>query len=83
MTIVRDLTDPMSTRHPNKNLILVFICVSKFIVVTERSSKIYLSLNIGPNNIYSIFSLFFINNVLVILAKNTKKYIALREVSLL
>ena len=78
MATVGDSTDPKDTKRPNKNLIIVSAHIFKPVIVAERLSKIYFPLNISPNNVYNIFSLFFINNVLEILAKNTNRYISQR-----
>ena len=77
MATVGDSTDPKGTKRPNKNPIIVSTHTFKPIVVTERPSKIYLPLNISFDNVYGIFSLFFINDVLEMLAKNTNRYISL------
>ena len=74
MTIIRDFIDPKSTKRLNKNLILISAHIFRPVAVTERPYKVYLSLNICSNNVYSIFSLFFINDVLKAIAKNTNKY---------
>ena len=77
MAIIGDSTDPMSTKRPNKNLILVFIYVFKLVVVAERFSKICFPFIIRLNNIYGIFFFSFINDVLNIIIKNINKYKAL------
>ena len=77
MAIVEDSTDPKGTKRSNRNLLLVPTHIFKPVVVIERPPKIYLPLNIDSNDVYGIFSLFFINDVLDILIKNTKKYGAL------
>ena len=76
MATVRDFIDPKGTKRPNKNLIIVFAHIFKFIIIVERPSKIYLPLNIFFNNICGIFFLFFINDVMEMLAKNTNRYIS-------
>ena len=78
MATVGDFTDPKGTKRPNKNLIVVSTHTFKYVIIAERPSKISLSLNISSDNIYGIFSLFFINDVLEMLAKNTNKYISQR-----
>ena len=77
MATVGDSTDPKGTKRPNKDLILVSAHIFKPVVVIERPPKICLPLNIYPNDVYGIFSLFFINDILDILTKNTNKYRAL------
>ena len=77
MATVRDSIDPKGTKRLNKDLILVFTHIFKSIIVIERPPKIYLFLNIYSNDVYGIFSLFFINNILDILIKNINKYGAL------
>ena len=79
MATVGDSTNPKSTKRPNKDPIIVSTHTFKPVVVAEHPSKIYLPLNISPNNAYGIFSLFFINNVLEMLAKNTNRYISQRH----
>ena len=74
MATVKDFTDPKGTKYPNKNLILVSTHIFKSIIIIKRSLKIYFPLNIYLNNIYGIFSLFFINDILDILTKNINKY---------
>ena len=77
MATIGDFTDPKGTKRPNKNPILVFIHMFNPVIVAEYFSKICLSSTVCPNNIYGIFSLFFINDVLDILIKNINKYKAL------
>ena len=77
MAIVRDFTDPKGTRRLDNSPIIVSAHRFKPIAVVEYPSKIYLSLTIRPNNICGIFSLFFNNDVLDILVKNTNMYGAL------
>ena len=74
MATIRDSTDPKCTKRPNKDLILVSTHMFKLVIITEYSLKICLTSTVRPNNIYSIFSLFFTNDVLDILIKNIKKY---------
>ena len=78
MATVGDSTDPKGTKRPNKNPIIVSTHTFKLIVVTERPSKICLPLNISPADAYGIFSLFFTNDVLEMLAKNTNRYASQR-----
>ena len=77
MAIIGDSTDPKGTKRPNKNLILVSVHMFKLVIVAEHPSKICLPSTVRPNNAYGIFSLFFTNNVLNMLIKNTNKYGAL------
>ena len=74
MATIGDSTDPKGTKRPNKDSILVSAHTFRPVAVTEYSYKAYLSLNIYPNNIYGIFSLFFTNDVLEVIAKNINKY---------
>ena len=78
MAIIKDFTDPQGTKRPNKDPILESTHTFKPVIVTDYPSKPNLSTNIFPVNIYSIFSLFFTNNILEIITKNTNKYAALR-----
>ena len=78
MATVGDSTDPKGTKQPNKNPIIVSTHIFKPAIIAERLSKIYLPLNISFDNIYGIFSLFVINDVLEMLAKNTNKYVSQR-----
>ena len=77
MATIGDSTDPKGTKRPNKDPILVSAHIFKPIVVTERPSKIYLPLSVRSNDTYGIFSLFFTNDVLAMIIKNTNKYGAL------
>ena len=79
MPIVEDSTDPQSTKRLNKNLILVSTHIFKLIIVIEYSPRLYFSLNIFSKDIYGISFLFFTNNVLEIIIKNTNKYTVLRK----
>ena len=72
IAIIGDSTDPMSTKRPD--LILVFIYVFKLVIVAERFLKICFPFIIRLNNIYGIFFLSFINDVLNIIIKNINKY---------
>ena len=78
MAIVGDFTDPQGTKRPNKDLILKFTHIFKLIIVIYYSSKPNLPTNISPVNVYDIFSLFFTNNILETIIKNTNKHTALR-----
>ena len=82
MATIGDSTDPKGTKRPNKNSILVSTYTFRPIAVAERPYKVYLPPNIRPNNIYGIFSLFFTNDVLEIIAKNTNKYAHRRYIKL-
>ena len=77
MATVGDSTDPKGTKCLNEDLILVSAHIFKPVVVIERPPKIYFPLNVYPNDVYGIFSLFFTNDVLDILTKNMNKYGAL------
>ena len=77
MATVGDSTDPKGTKRPNEDPILVSAHIFKPVVVIERPPKICFSLNVYSNDACGIFSLFFTNDVLNILIKNTKKYGAL------
>ena len=74
MATIGDSIDPKGTKRPNKNSILVSAHIFRFVTVAECLCKAYLPSNIRPNNIYGIFSLFFINDVLEAIGKNTNKY---------
>ena len=74
MAIIGDSTDPKGTKRPNEDPILVSTHMFKSVIVAEHLSKICFPFNVRPNNVYSIFSLFFINNVLDMLVKNKNKY---------
>ena len=78
MAIVGDSTDPQSTKRPNKNPILESTHTFKLVIITDYPLKPNLPTNISPVNIYGIFSLFFTNNILETITKNTDKYVALR-----
>ena len=79
MAIIGDPTDPQGTKRPNKDLILVYTHTFKPVIVADYSSKPCLPSNIPASNIYSIFSLFFTNNVLKIIVENTNRYTALHK----
>ena len=76
---IGDSTDPKGTRRPDKDPILVSAHTFKPIIVIECPSKIYLPLNIWPNDVYGIFSLFFTNDMLAMIAENINNYKALRH----
>ena len=69
-----DPTNPRDTKRPNKDLILVSSHTFRPIIVTECLCKVCLPSNIYPKNVYDIFSLFFNNEVLSVLIKNTNLY---------
>ena len=74
MATTGDPTDPRGTKRPNKGPILETSHTFKPIIVAERPAKIYLPLNIRPNNPFGIFSLFFNKEVLNVIIKNTNIY---------
>ena len=74
MATVGDPTDPRGTKRPNKDPILVSTHIFRLVVVIERPYKVCLPPEIRPNNIYDIFSLFFSDEVLTIIIKNTNIY---------
>ena len=78
MATVGDSTDPKGTKRPNEDPIIVSVHTFKPVVVAERPSKICLPLNISPDDVYGIFSLFFTNDVLEMLVKNTNRYASQR-----
>ena len=69
MAIIGDFTDPKDTKRPNKDPILVSTHIFKLVIVAEYPSKIYFSSTVCLNNVYGIFSLIFINDVLDMLVK--------------
>ena len=74
MAITGDPTDPRGTKRLNKNLILESLYIYRLIKVVKYPSKICLSANICFNDVYGIFSLFFNDEVLNIIIKNTNMY---------
>ena len=82
MATIGDSTDSKGTKCPNKDSILVSAHIFRPVAVTECSCEAYLPPNICPDNIYGIFSLFFINDVLEVIAKNINKYTHRRHVEL-
>ena len=82
MATIGDSTDPKGTKRPNKDSILVSAHTFRSVAVTERLDKAYLPPNIRPNDIYGIFSLFFINDVLEAIVKNINKYAHQRHIEL-
>ena len=82
MATIGDSTDPKGTKRPNKDSILVSTHTFRPIAVAERLYKAYLPSNIRPNNIYSIFSLFFTIDVLETITKNINKYTYWRYIEL-
>ena len=79
MAIIKNSTDPKNTKRPNKNPILVSTYIFNLVIIAERSPRIYLPESISPKNIYSIFSLFFTNDILETITKNINRYVALQE----
>ena len=77
MATIGDSTDPKGTKRPNEDPILVSAHIFKPVVVVERPLKICLPLSVRLNDAYSIFSLFFTNDVLAMIIENTNKYKAL------
>ena len=82
MATVGDSTDPQGTRRPNEDPIQVSVRTFKPVIVAERPPKICLPKDILPDNAYGIFSLFFTNEILETIAKNTNKYAVQREARL-
>ena len=70
MAVIRDPTDPRSTKRLLKDPIVESTHIFRLVIIIERSSKVYLPLDICPNNAYRIFSLFFNNAVLAVLVKS-------------
>ena len=74
MVTTGDFTDLRGTKRPNKDPIQLSTHIFKFVIITEYPCKVCLLLNIQPDDIYGIFSLFFSNTVLDMLVKNTNTY---------
>ena len=74
MATTGDSTDPRGTKRPNKDPILVSLHIFRPIIVAEYPCKVCLPSNIYSKNVYGIFSLFFNNEVLSVLVKNTNFY---------
>ena len=74
MATVGDPTDPRGTKRPNEDPILVSTHTFRLVIVIERPCKVRLSPEIRPDDIYGIFSLFFSDEVLTIIIKNTNIY---------
>ena len=74
MATTGDPTDPRGTKRPNKNLILVSSHTFRPVIVAEYLCKVCFPSNIYSKDIYNIFSLFFNNEVLSMLIKNTNLY---------
>ena len=74
MATTGDPIDPRGTKRPNKGLILESTHTYKLILITKRPSRPYLPLNIYPDDLYAIFSLFFTDKVLNIIIKNINVY---------
>ena len=79
MATVGDSTDPQGTRRPNEDPILDSAHTFNPVIVADRPPKLCLPSNVSPNNAYSIFSLFFTNEVLETIAKNTNGYATLQK----
>ena len=74
MATVGDFTDPRSTKQPNKDLILVSIHIFRLVIVIKCPCKVCLPPEIHSDDAYGIFSLFFSDEVLAIIIKNTNIY---------
>ena len=74
MATTGDPTDPRGNKRPNEDPILVSSHTFRPVIVTERPCKVCLPVNIHPKNAYGIFSLFFNDEVLTVLVKNTNLY---------
>ena len=79
MATVGDSTDPQGTRRPNEDPLLDIVHTFQPVVVADRPPKLCLPSNVPPNDAYGIFSLFFTNEVLEIIAENTNKYATLHK----
>ena len=74
MATIGDSTDPQGTKRPNEDPLLHCAHIFKPVIVADRPSKPCLPSTISPNDAYGIFSLFFTDNVLDTIAKNTNSY---------
>ena len=74
MATTGDSIDPRGTKRPNKNLIHESSRIYRPLKVIKCLSKPCLPPHIRPNNAYSIFSLFFNDEVLGVIIKNTNRY---------
>ena len=79
MATAGDPTDPRGTKRPNEDPILESTHTFRPVIVAERPSRICLPLTVRPNDAYGIFSLFFNDDVLNVLIKNTNTYGAQRH----
>ena len=71
MTTVGDPTDPEGTKRPKEDPILACAHIFKPVIVAERPPRLCLPSHVSPKDAYGIFSLFFTNDVLETIAKNT------------
>ena len=74
MVTIGDSIDPQGTKRPNEDLLLHCAHTFKPVVVAERPSKPCLPRHVSPMDAYGIFSLFFTNDLLNTIAKNTNSY---------
>ena len=68
---VGDITDPEGTLRPNEPILEGATHQFRPIYVEERSQKICLPQHVKPMNAYGIFSLFFNDHILAVIAQNT------------
>ena len=79
---VGDITDPTGTLRPNEPTVEATTHKFRPVLVEKRSQKLHLPKDIKPSDAYGIFSLFFDDHILTIIAQNTNLYAPIQDAKL-
>ena len=82
MSTLGDFTDPQGTLQLKENFLIDEYYTSKPLNIPDRAFQVNLLSDIFPTNAYGIFSLFFGNVILDVIAQNTYKYARIQEADL-
>ena len=79
MPTIGDTTDPQGTRRPKEDPLVDEYDTFKPLNIPDRASQVNLPSDILPIDAYGIFSLFFSDAILNVIAQNTNRFARIRE----
>ena len=79
MLLEGDPTDPKGTKRPKEDPLIEEYHTFNPVLVSPRHQKLFLPPNVQPNDAYALFSLFFSDPILDVIARNTNTFAYMRE----